>query len=70
MKYACIQEHRQEFRVTRLCDTLHVSRSGFYAWQGWPESRRAQQNRDLLTHMPKLHQQTREPTGPGKCGTC
>ena len=59
MKYAFIQEHHQEFRVTRLCAVLPVSRSGYHAWQGRPESRRAQQNRDLLAHMHVLHQQTR-----------
>lgn len=66
MKYAFIQQHRQEFRVTRLCQTLHVSRSGFYAWHGRPESPRAQQNRALLTHMQKLHQDTREAYGARK----
>ncbi len=66
MKYAFIQEHRQEFRVTWLCATLAVSRSGFYAWQRRPESRRAQQNRDLLAHMQVLHQQTREAYGARK----
>lgn len=63
MKYAFIQEHRQEFRLTRLCQTLQVSRSGYYAWQRRPESRRAQQNRDLLAHMQVLHQQTLEAYG-------
>lgn len=52
--------------MTRLCQTLHVSRSGFYAWHRRPESRRAQQNRDLLTHMHVLHQQTREAYGGRK----
>lgn len=66
MKYAFIQEHRQAFRVTRLCQVLQVSRSGFYAWHGRPESSRAQQNRDLLAHMQTLHQQTREAYGARK----
>jgi putative transposase len=66
MRYAFIQQHRQEFRVTRLCHVLQVSRSGFYAWQGLPESPRAQQNRELLTQMQKLHQQTREAYGARK----
>ncbi len=66
MKYALIQEHRQEFRITRLCQALQVSRSGFYAWHRRPESSRAQQNRDLLTHMHVLHQQMREAYGARK----
>lgn len=61
MKYAFFQEQRQEFRVTRLCQALQVSRSGFYAWQGQPDSHYAQQNPDLLAHMNVLlHQQIRE----------
>ncbi|MDH5587429.1 MAG: IS3 family transposase [Nitrospirota bacterium] len=66
MKYAFIQQHRQEFRITRLCATLQVSRSGFYAWHERPESPRAQQNRHLLTQMQVLHQQTREAYGARK----
>lgn len=66
MRYAFIQAHRQEFRITRLCEALQVSRSGFYAWHGRPESPRAQQNRDLLAHMQTLHQQTREAYGARK----
>jgi len=66
MKYAFIQAHRQEFRITRLCDALQVSRSGFYAWHGRPESPRAQQNRDLLAQMQTLHEQTREAYGARK----
>ncbi len=66
MKYAFIHAHRQEFRITRLCHVLQVSRSGFYAWQGRPESPRAQQNRELLTHMQQLHHHTREAYGARK----
>lgn len=63
MKYGFIQAHAHEHRVTRLCRVLQVSRSGFYAWQGRPESRRAQRNRDLIGRMRTLHQQTREAYG-------
>ena len=28
-----MQTHQQEFRITRMCAVLHVSRSGFNAWQ-------------------------------------
>jgi hypothetical protein len=66
MKYAFIQRHRQEFRVTQLCYLLQVSRSGFYAWQHRAESRRARQNRDLVARMHVLHQATREAYGARK----
>lgn len=63
MRYAFIQQHRQEFPLTRLCQTLQVSRSGFYAWQCRPVSARAQQNQTLIERMRVLHQQTREAYG-------
>ncbi|MGB0911930.1 MAG: IS3 family transposase, partial [Nitrospirales bacterium] len=70
MKYAFIRAHRQEFRLTRLCQVLEVSRSGFYAWEHRPESQRAQQNRLLLTRMHVLHQETREAYGARKMWQC
>lgn len=33
MKYAFIDGHRVEFRVTTMCRVLRVARSGFYAWR-------------------------------------
>lgn len=70
MKYAFIHAHREEFRITRLCQVLQVSRSGFYAWQGRPESRRAQENRVLLARMQVLHEATREAYGARKMWHC
>lgn len=66
MKYTFIQAHQPQFRVTRMCRALQVSRSGFYAWQHRPESRRGQANRRLLERMRHLHQQTREAYGARK----
>lgn len=70
MKYAFIAAHRQEFRLTRLCQVLQVSRSGFYAWQRRPESQRTQQNRVLLARMEVLHQEMREAYGARKMWQC
>jgi hypothetical protein len=33
VKYRFIDAHRHEFRATRMCLLLRVSRSGFYAWR-------------------------------------
>ena len=66
MKYAFIEAHQQEFRVTRMCRVLLVSRSGFYAWQRRGESPRAQANWALIERMQVLHQQTREAYGARK----
>ncbi len=40
MKYAFIAEHQQEFPVIRLCQVLHVSESGYYAWRRREPSQR------------------------------
>ena len=66
MKYAFMQTHQHEFRLTRMCRVLEVSRSGFYAWQRRPESARVQRNRHLIERMQVLHQQTREAYGARK----
>lgn len=63
MKYGFIQRHQQEFRLTRLCRVLQVSRSGFYAWQRRQPSARTQSNQRLIERMRILHQQTREAYG-------
>ena len=66
MKYGFITAHQHEFRVTRMCQALQVSRSGFYAWRHRVDSRRTQENRRLVERMWLLHQATREAYGARK----
>lgn len=66
MKYAFIRNHRAEFRVSRMCGVLHVSRSGFYAWLTRPLSARAETNRALTAQIVRLHHQTRRVYGAVK----
>ena len=66
MKYGFIQAHQQEFRLTRMCAVLQVSRSGFYAWHRRLPSIRTQTNERLIARMRVLHQQTREAYGARK----
>lgn len=44
----------------RLCATLRVSRSGFYAWLGRCESGRARENRRLTTVIRRVFDDSRE----------
>ena len=66
MKYAFMQAHLQEFRLTRMCRMLQVSRSGFYGWCRRAPSGRSEANRHLIARMRVLHQQTREAYGARK----
>jgi putative transposase len=66
VKYAFVGANREEFRITRMCRVLQVSRSGYYDWQGREESKRSQRDRLLLTEIRKVHQNTREAYGATK----
>ena len=61
-----MDQHRQEFSVSRMCRLLQVSRSGFYAWQCRPESRRAREERSLLARIEAIHRESREAYGTVK----
>ena len=51
MKYAFIAEHRGLFSVTTMCRVLGVSKSGFFASQERPPSKRALADRQLVPIM-------------------
>ena len=47
MKYAWIDEHRDQYAVSRLCQVLGVSRSGYCQWRVRPPSPRTLANQAL-----------------------
>ena len=47
MRFEFIDDHRDEFPVSRMCKVLDVSRSGSYVWRGRPPSKREMANREL-----------------------
>lgn len=63
MKYAFVRAHSPEFRVSRMCQVLKVSRSGYYDWQGRGESPRSQRDQVLLKEIRQIHEQTKEAYG-------
>lgn len=66
MQDAFIHAHHHEFRLTRMCRVLQVSRSGFYAWLRREPSARTQATQHLTERICGLHQQTREAYGARK----
>ena len=66
MKYEFIARHRQQFYLSAMCQVLSVSRSGFYEWQERGPSARAIADRQLLSQIRRLHEQTRKNYGAVK----
>ena len=66
MKYAFMQEQREEFELKRMCQVLQVSRSGYYDWARRQESNRSQRDRTLLKEIRKVHEETKEAYGANK----
>lgn len=63
MRYQLIQAHQKEFPVRRMCQALAVSPSGYYAWQGRPESAQARANQKLLVEIRSVHARSRSTYG-------
>lgn len=63
MKYAFITDHRDAFPVSRMCQVLGASPSGYYAWQGRPNSQRQQANEALVEQIQQVHAHSRHTYG-------
>lgn len=63
MKYAFVDEHRASYPVERLCRTLEVTASGYYAWRRRSPSPRTVANQALLVHIRASHAQSRRTYG-------
>lgn len=55
MKFRFVQEHRETFRVGKMCKILKVSRSGFYAWLDRQPSRRVLEDETISIQIRKAH---------------
>lgn len=55
MKYVLISENRERFKVDRMSNALHISRSGYYAYRKRPESKRSMENRKLAAQIKVIH---------------
>jgi transposase InsO family protein len=50
-----VDDQRGNFAVTRLCEVLDVSPSGYYAWRARPVSAREMANRELVDKIKAVH---------------
>lgn len=63
MRYAFIAAHAIEFSIVLMCQVLKVSRSGYYAWRGRPESKRDVENRGILENIKSAFKKSRKTYG-------
>jgi putative transposase len=66
VKYAFMRDHRDRFKVSRMCRALEASRSGYYSWRHGKESKRSAKNRAVLVEIQKVHEANREAYGAVK----
>lgn len=55
MTFRFIEEHRGQWPVRLLCDTLEVSTAGYYAWRGRPVSAHEQRRAALVVAIRAIH---------------
>jgi putative transposase len=63
MKFAWVRDHASEFTVKRMCQLLHVSRSGFYAWRDRTPSARQVRHQTLVVQVRSAHTESRRTYG-------
>lgn len=63
MKFAFIEQHRQEFPVQTMCKVLDVSSSGYYAFRHRKPSARSKEEQRLLVYIRAAHRASRETYG-------
>lgn len=66
MIFEFIEKNRDQHKVTRLCDLLGVSRSGFYAWRDRPLSAHRHYDAVLKTAITECHQGYRRAYGAAR----
>jgi putative transposase len=55
--------HTEGVTVKLLCDTVEVSKSGYYAWTNRPESDRSKENAVLLARIQVIHEKSKQTYG-------
>jgi len=58
VKFRFVQEHRETFRVGKMCEVLKVSRSGFYAWLRRQPSQRILEDETIAEQVHSVHRES------------
>jgi len=64
--YSFIADHRHEFRVSKMCHILGVSKSGFYQWMGQTDSPQKQRKEKMKAKIRGIHKQSKDRYGSPK----
>jgi len=59
MKYCFMDQYRSEFRVTKMCRALGVSRSGYYGWKKQPQGKRRKDEERLLMEIKESYRKSK-----------
>ena len=57
MKYQFIQKHQKDYKLSKLCRVLSVSRSGYYKWLKRTPGKWEVENEKLLKEIKCIHEQ-------------
>ena len=63
MIFSFIQQHRDLWPVTVMCNTLGVSTAGFYAWRSRPTSEQQRRRDAILVEIRAVHAEVKERYG-------
>lgn len=63
MKFEFIRVEKANFPISKLCQVLRVSRSGYYAWFDRPASSHAQDDVRIGEHVKAIHDRSRQTYG-------
>jgi len=63
MRYQVVEDSREDYAVSVLCETLGVSLSGYYAWKKRPMSKHCREDSKLAVHIQETYQSCRQVYG-------
>jgi putative transposase len=66
VKYAWIDDHRDSFPIVRMCETLDVSKSGYYKWRNKEPSPRELRSARIRETVRQFHEDSHEIYGSYK----